>query len=194
MGWAGRGGVGKIAEYLGIQRSHCSEYLKILRAPPEILERLQSGEIQGLDPALKAMALKLPEQQAHVIERAAEIAKDEAVQEHYVKTGEVIEPVKPPVKTRHIEQAVREESDEAAPRNRKAIVSVFDQVSEAAYAKPVVKFAEFFAKWAADSRVTDKELFSYFDRAVVKQSAPKPVEKAAAKKSKAEAHSASAKK
>ena len=77
-GWKGRGASVKVAEYLGLLPSRVSEYEKIVRgATPDIKRRIESGEIQSVDAALKLMKIEDPAEREKVAERAAEIAKEE---------------------------------------------------------------------------------------------------------------------
>lgn len=75
--WKGKGRGKKIAEYLGLGTNRVSEYEKILRAPAAIREKIQSGEINTVDAALRLLA-QPEDMQPHLAQRAIEIAREEA--------------------------------------------------------------------------------------------------------------------
>jgi hypothetical protein len=77
-GWSGHGAQTKVAGYLGLLPSRVSEYEKLLMAPNSLVRRIQSGEVQTLDVALRLMSPSIPEdKREQVAERASELAAEE---------------------------------------------------------------------------------------------------------------------
>ena len=212
-GWKGRGTGKKVAAYLGIQESRVSEYEKLLRAPSVLKSKIESGEVASLDAALKLM--DVPEADIErVTARASEIAEEEEAARPPKKgKREKVERVPPTaeqkaafrsvkeaakhdreekakVKAKHVVEAAREVSGQASPRAKSEVAEFFEAVTEAAYPKAAVAFADYFAaKWMRGEG-TDRHARELFDAAVGLRAAKGKVKTAA----KAKAKSAPAKK
>jgi hypothetical protein len=178
-GWRGRGGGGKVAEYLGILPSRVSEYQKILHAPADIQAKINSGEIASLDAALKLMALPADKRE-EITAGAVRIAEEEQAERDTKRTSKrggnprpdvpLYKPGKhkpATVKAKHVAKAAKEAGVETAtPRAKSEISEFFEAVSEAAYPKAAVAFAEYFVGTWMKGEGTDRHARALFDAAV----------------------------
>lgn len=188
-GWKGRGTGKQVAKYLGIQESRVSEYEKILRAPTVLKQKMETGEVSSLDAALKLMSL--PEADIErVTARASEIAEEEEAAQPKKKTvkgkAERVPPTaeqkaafksvkeaakhdkeeKAKVKAKHVVEAAREVSGQASPRAKSEVAEFFEAVTEAAYPKAAVAFADYFREKWMRGEGTDRRARELFDVAV----------------------------
>jgi hypothetical protein len=181
-GWKGKGAGKKVAEYLGIQESRVSEYQKLLHAPPDVKAKIESGELQTLEAALKLMSMPADKRE-EVGRRAQEIAQEEAEElaERKGKRAKGHNPTPIPeyqpgkhkpnvakVKTKHVERAAKEKGVEttSTPRAKSEISEFFEQVSDAAYPKPAVAFADYFVGTWMKGEGSDRKARELFDAAV----------------------------
>ncbi len=201
-GWKGKGAGKKVAEYLGIQESRVSEYQKLLHAPPDVKAKIESGELQTLEAALKLMSMPADKRE-EVGRRAQEIAQEEA-EEAAERKGKrkgnprpevpTYQPGKhkpnmPKVKTKHVERAAKEKGVEttSTPRAKSEISEFFEQVSDAAYPKPAVAFADYFVGTWMKGEGSDRKARELFDAAVGVKAPRKTVKPTPAPKPKAKA-------
>lgn len=188
-GWKGRGAGKRVADYLGLSESRVSEYQKILHAPKDIKERMESGELTALSAALALMAMPAEDRAAvatRAVELAAEDAEKDADKAKKKKAKERAErahnprpevpvydpnkhkPNKPKVTKKHVEQAARERGIETSntPKAKSEIAEFFEAVSAAAYPKAAVDFADYFVGTWMKGEGTDRHARELFDRAV----------------------------
>jgi hypothetical protein len=199
-GWRGRGGGKKVAEYLGILESRVSEYQKLLHAPADVKAKIDSGELTSLEAALKLMAMPADKRE-EIGTRAVELAKEEEEEkaERKSKRGHNPTPKVPlydpnkhkpaTVKAKHVEKAAKEKGVEttSTPRAKSEIAEFFEAVSAAAYPKPAVAFAEYFAGTWMKGEGSDRRARELFDSAVGMKAAKSKAAPKAAKVKKASA-------
>lgn len=180
-GWRTRGGGKKVAEYLGIGEPRVSEYQKILHAPPDVKAKIDSGELTSLEAALKLMAMPADKRE-EIGTRAVQLAEEEAEERANSKAKRkgnsrpnvkpfrpgVDKPNVPTVRAKHVERAAKEKGVDTSttPRAKSEISEFFEAVSDAAYPKAAVQFADYFVGTWMKGEGSTNRAYVLFDAAV----------------------------
>jgi hypothetical protein len=177
-GWTGRGSTQKVADYLGILPSRVSEFEKMLHAPQAVKSRIESGEIQSMDAALKLLQAP-PKQQEEIMTRAEQIAREEEKEEPDGRVDAVGDagddipdavpsrpkrPKKVKIQAKHVQQAKREKQMEV-PRTRAQMLDWVVGCTVSPYPAPVRVWAKEFERWAK-GKSSDEAMTKLFDEAV----------------------------